>query len=167
MRRLRSLLRSIADLTRALGAALLEHSKAQLLGPMPGIGEVNVGQMAAEPILEGAIDLKHPCAGVGATPVTKESSKGRAVNFRWAVNTKAPKALFTFPDNTRHTSPWAAKLYADARARRKRHPHAIPILMRASMCVIRACWHTNTEYNSANHDAERRLAQPRGQEVAA
>ena len=165
MRLLRSLLRSIADLNRALGAALLDHSKAQLLGPMPGIVEVNVGQMVAEPMLDRTIDLKHPCAGVGATPVTKESSKGRAVNFRWALSTKAPKALFAFLDNSRHTSPWAPKLYADARARRKRHPHAI--LMRASMGVIRACWHTNTDYNPASHGAERRLAQPRGQEVAA
>lgn len=169
VRLLRSLLRTIADLDRALGAALLEHTKAQLLAPMPRIGEINLAQIVGEigPILDRAIDLQHACAEVGATPVTKESGKGRAVNFRWAVNTKARKALFTYADNSRHASPWAARLYADARARGKRHPHAIRILMRAWMRVIWACWHNNTTYDPANHGAERRLAQASEQEIAA
>lgn len=169
VRLLRSLLDTIAGLDRALGAALLEHTKAPLLAPMPRIGEVNLAQIIGElgPILDRAIDLQHACAEVGATPVTKESGKGRAVNFRWAVNTKARKALVTFADNSRHASPWAARLYADARARGKRHPHAIRILTRAWMRVIWACWHTNTVYDPANHGAERRLAQTPSKETAA
>jgi transposase len=168
-RLLRSLLRTINDLDRALGAALLEHTKAQLLAPMPRIGEINLAQIVAEvgPILDRAVDLQHACAEVGATPVTKESGKGRAVNFRWAVNSRARKALATFADNSRHASPWAARLYTDARTRGKRHPHAIRILMRAWMRVIWACWHTNTTYNPANHGAERKLADPTHQEIAA
>jgi transposase len=157
---LRTLLGSIADLDRTLGAALLEHAKAQLLAPLPRIGEVNLAQIVGEvgPILQRAADVDHACAEVGATPVTKESGKGRAVNFRWAVNTKARKALATFADNSRHVSPWAAQLYADARARGKRHPHAIRILMRAWLRVMWACWHTDTAYDPARHGAERRLA---------
>ena len=169
VRLLRTLLTTIADLDRAMGAALLEHSKAQLLAPLPRIGEVNLAQIIGEvgPILARAVDVDHACAEVGATPVTKESGKGRAVNFRWAVNTRARKALFTFADNSRHASPWAAKLYNDARARGKRHPHAIRILMRAWMRVIWACWHTNTTYDPTRHGAEQRLINTPDEEIAA
>ena len=161
VRLLRCLLATIADLDRAIRAALLEHSKAALLAPMPRIGEINLGQIVAEvgPILDRAPDVEHACAEVGASPVTKESGKGRAVNFRWAVNTNARQALSTFADNSRHASPWAAELYKRARARGKRHPHAIRILMRAWLRVMWACWHTNTTYNPANHTAERRLTE--------
>lgn len=162
-RLLRSLLRSIADLDRAAGAALLEHSKTNLLAPMPRIGEINLAQIIAEvgPILERAIDVEHACAEVGTTPVTRASGKTHTVNFRWAANTRARVALTTFADNSRHASPWAASLYANARARGKRHPHAIRILARAWLRVIWACWHTNTPYNPQHHTAERVIAQQR------
>jgi len=159
-RQLRTLLGTIADLDRAIGAALLDHPKAGLLAPMPRIGEINLAQIIAEvgPILDRAADVHHACAEVGAAPVTKESGKGRAVNFRWAVNTRARFALMTFADNSRHASPWAAELYAAARARGKRHPHAIRIVARAWVRVMWACWHTNTAYNPALHRAEQKLA---------
>lgn len=169
VRLLRSLLRTIADLDRALGAALLVHAKAVLLAPMPRIGEVNLAQIVAEvgPILARAVDVDHACAEVGAVPVTKESGKGRAVNFRWAVNTQARQALSTFADNSRHASPWAAQLYAEARRRGKRHPQAVRILMRAWMRVMWACWHSDVAYNPVNHGAERRLAEQRSEKSAA
>lgn len=169
VRLLRSLLRTIADLDRAMGAALLDHAKAQLLAPMPRIGEVNLAQIVAEvgPILARAVDVDHACAEVGAVPVTKESGKGRAVNFRWAVNTRARRALATFADNSRHASPWAAQLYAEARRRGKRHPHAIRILMRAWMRVMWACWHNGNAYDPVNHGAERRLAEKNSEKSAA
>lgn len=159
-RHLRGLLASIADLDRALGAALLEHPKAQLLQAMPRIGEINLAQIIGElgPILDRSIDVDHACAEVGAVPVTRASGKTTSVNFRWAVNTRARNALTTFADNSRHNSPWAAHLYAQARARGKRHPHAIRILARAWMRVIWACWTTNTAYNPTRHRAEQRLA---------
>lgn len=169
VRLLRSLLGTIADLDRAMRAALLEHAKAALLAPMPRIGEVNLAQIVAEvgPILDRALDVEHACAEVGASPVTKESGKGRAVTFRWAVNTRARQALTTFADNSRHASPWAAQLYADARRRGKRHPHAIRILMRAWMRVMWACWHSGTVYQPVNHGAERRLGEEKSEESAA
>ncbi len=104
---------------------------------------------------------------MGAVPVTKESGKGRAVNFRWAVNTKARRALATFADNSRHASPWAAQLYADARRRGKRHPHAIRILMRARMRVMWACWHIGAAYDPVNDGAVRRLVEKKSEKYAA
>jgi hypothetical protein len=54
-------------------------------------------------------------------------------------------------------SPWAAKLYASARARGKRNPHATRIVARAWIRVIWACWHTGVPYDSAVHAARRRV----------
>jgi transposase len=160
VRHLRTLLATIADLDRALGAALLENAKARLLAPMPRIGEVNLAQIVAEvgPILDRAVDVEHACAEVGAAPVTRASGKSLGVSFRWAVNTRARQALTTFADNSRHASPWAARLYADARARGKRHPHAVRIVARAWMRVMWACWHTDTPYDPLRHGGEQRLA---------
>jgi transposase len=160
VRLIQCLLDTIADLDRAIAAALLVHPKARLLAPMPRIGEVNLAQVLAEvgPILDRALDVDHACAEAGAAPVTKASGKGRAVQFRWAANTRARDALQIFADNSRHASPWAARLYADARARGKRHPHAVRILMRAWLRVMWACWCSDTPYDPRLHGAERRLA---------
>ena len=128
VRLLRTLLATIADLDRALGAGLLGHAKARLLEPLPRIGEVNLAQVVAEvgPILDRAGDVEHASAECGATPVTRASGKSKAVAFRWAANTKARQALTTFASNSRHSSPWAATLYADARHRGKHHPTPSP-----------------------------------------
>jgi transposase len=160
VRLLRTLLVTIADLDRALGAGLLGHAKAKLLAPMPRIGEVNLAQLVAEvgPILERVDNAEQAIVECGAAPVTRASGKTRTVGFRWAANRRARTALHAFADNSRHASPWAARLYADARRRGKHHPHAIRILARAWLRVMWACWHTDTAYDPAKHRAEQRLA---------
>lgn len=160
VRLIRCLLGSIADLDRAIGAALLMHPKARLLASMPRIGQINLAQVIAElgPILDRAVDIEHACAEAGAAPVTKASGKARSVHFRWAANTRARDALQIFADNSRHASPWAASLYERARARGKRHPHAVRILMRAWLRVVWACWHSSIAYDPKLHGAERRFA---------
>ncbi len=160
VRLLRTLLGTIADLDHALGAGLLGHAKAGLLASMPRIGEVNLAQLVAEvgPVLDRVDTAEQAIAECGAAPVTRASGKTRTVGFRWAVNRRARTALHAFADNSRHASPWAARLYADARRRGKHHPHAIRILARAWLRVIWACWHTNTAYNPAKHGGEQRLA---------
>jgi transposase len=159
-RLLRALLGTVADLDRAIAVALPEHPKAALLAPLPRVGEVNLAQILAEvgPVLDRAAGVDQAAAEVGAAPVTKTSGQSRAVCFRWAANTRARQALSTWADNSRHASPWAARLYRDARARGKRHPHAVRILMRAWLRVVWACWHTGTAYDPARHRAEQHLA---------
>ena len=73
VRLLRSLLGTLADLDRALAAALGKHPKATVLQPLPRIGQINLAQVLAEvgPILDRASDLSHAAAEGGATPVTK------------------------------------------------------------------------------------------------
>jgi transposase len=154
IRLLRTLLRSIADLERAIVALLPEHPNAQLLAPLPRIGAgVNRAQLLAEvgPILDHADDVEQAAAECGASPVTKKSGKSASVHFRWAANTRARKALQIFADNSRRASPWAAGIYDQARARGKRHPNAIRILMRAWLRVIWACWTSATPYDPTLH----------------
>ena len=163
-RLLRALLVTIADLDHAIAAALPEHPKAEFLVPLPRVGVVNLAQILAEvgPILERAADADHAAAEVGAVPVTKASGKTTAVCFRWAANARARQALSTWADNSRHASAWAARLYRDARARGKRHPHAIRILMRAWLRVVWTCWHTNTPYDPVRHRAAQKLVAAQG-----
>jgi transposase len=152
-RLLRTLLATLADLDRALAAAVAQHEKAQALAPLPRIGEINLAQIVAEagPILERVETVEQAAAELGAAPVTKASGAQRAVCFRHACNANARRALATFADNSRHASPWAADIYQRARARGCRHPHAVRTLMRAWLRVIWACWHTSTPYKTARH----------------
>jgi transposase len=159
VRLLRTLLATLADLERAIAAALPEHPQTALLAPLPRIGTLNLAQVLAEvgPILDRAESVGQACAEVGAAPVTRTSGKGRAVSFRWAVNTRARQALNIFADNSRHASVWASQLYHQARRRGKHHPHAIRILMRAWLRVLWACWHATTPYAPTRHHSEQRL----------
>jgi transposase len=70
---------------------------------------------------------------------------------------RARTALTAFAHNARMQSAWAGRLYADARARGKRNPHATRIVARAWLRVIWACWHTNTPYDPCSHLAQQRL----------
>lgn len=151
VRLVRTLLASIADLDRGIAAALDQHAKAQLLRSLPRVGTISLGQLIAEvgPLLDRAASADEAAALCGAVPVTKRSGQHRAVCFRHASNAKARKALTLWADNSRHASPWAERIYHEARARGCRHAHAVRILARAWLRVIWACWRTDTPYDPA------------------
>ena len=67
----------------------------------------------------------------------------------------------------RHTSPWAAKVYADARARGHDHPHAIRVLARAWIRVIFRCWLDRVPYNPARQGSLQRSEAAQRKELAA
>jgi hypothetical protein len=159
---LRSLLATIRRLDRSIQSAVAAHPKASVLHALPRVGTINLAHVIAEvgPILGRAATVEQACGEAGAAPVTRSSGKGRAVTFRWAANTQARDALGIFADNSRHASPWAARLYAEARARGKRHPAAIRILMRAWLRVIWACWQSDIPYDPRLHGAEQRVKEP-------
>jgi transposase len=95
----------------------------------------------------------------GVVPVTRRSGKHTSVSFRWACNKRLRRALCIFADNSRHASPWAAKVYGDARARGLDHPHAIRVLARAWTRVIWRCWQDGVPYDPAKHHAAQRLTE--------
>ena len=62
------------------------------------------------------------------------------MTFRWACNRRLGQAIACFADNSRHSCSWAADVYRRARARGRRHPHAIRVLWRAWVRVLWRAW---------------------------
>jgi transposase len=159
---LRALNTAVKDLDRSATARLGEHPDGEIFTSLPRSGQINAAQMLAEwGDCRQAYDGPDAVAALaGCTPVTKESGKHRAVHFRWACNKRFRRAMTIFADNSRHASPWAAKIYNDARAAGKDHPHAVRILARAWIRVIWRCWLDGTPYDPARHGAAAALAEP-------
>jgi transposase len=146
-------------LDRSVIARLGEHPDAEIFTSLPRSGQINAAQVLAEwGDSRAAYDGPDAVAALaGATPVTKASGKQHAVHFRWACNKRFRRALTTFADNSRHQSPWAADIYARARARGHDHPHAVRILTRAWIRVIYRCWHDHRPYDPDLHGGTQRL----------
>jgi transposase len=149
---------------RELEAEIVErlevHADAHIFTSLPKAGH---GVRAAALLGElGDVRARFPdndalAALAGAAPVTITSGTRRVVKFRWACDTKLRNALIDFADDSRHASPWAAKVYADALARTGRHPHAVRILARAWVRVIWRTWQDGVAYDPAKHPGAVRL----------
>jgi transposase len=159
---LKAVVAALKDLGRSVTATLGEHPDGEIFTSLPRSGQINAAQMLAEwGDCRQAYDGPDSVAALaGATPVTRESGKHRAVQFRWACNKRFRQAITTFADNSRHASPWAAKIYTDARARGLDHPHAIRVLARAWIRIIWRCWQDRVPYDPARHGNAVRLIQP-------
>jgi transposase len=150
---------------RELQAEIIErldaHADAHIFTSLPKAGH---GVRAAALLAEiGDVRARFPdeaalAALAGIAPVTRASGKMTTVGFRWACDKKLRNAIIDFADDSRHASPWAAKVYNDAIARGKRHPHAVRILARAWIRVIWRCWQDHTPYNPNQHGGAIRLA---------
>jgi len=160
---------AVKNLDRSVAAHLGEHPDGEIFTSLPRSGQVNAAQVLAEwGDCRQAYDGPDSVAALaGVTPVTSQSGKHRDVHFRWACNKRFRAAVTTFADNSRHASPWAAKVYADARASGKDHPHAVRILARAWIRVIWPCWLNGVPYDPAQHGAAAALAEQPGKQIAA
>jgi transposase len=160
---------SIKNLDRSIAAHLGEHPDGAIFTSLPRSGQVNAAQVLAE-WGDCRQAYEHPdsvAALAGCTPVTKESGKHRAVHFRWACNKRFRRAITIFADNSRHASPWAAKIYNNARASGKDHPHAVRILARAWIRVIWRCWLDGVPYDPTRHGAAAALTGQPARQTAA
>ncbi|HEY3034832.1 MAG TPA: IS110 family transposase [Streptosporangiaceae bacterium] len=155
VRQLRSLQAAITGIEHLIAERVAAYPRTCLLARLPGAGTINLAQLLAEvgPILDRASTAEQAASECGAAPVTRASGKTTGVYFRWAASTRARKAITAFAHNARMQSPWAAKLYAEARARGKRNPHATRIVARAWIRVIWACWNHGIPYDPALHRA--------------
>ena len=137
------------------------HADAHIFTSLPRAG---TGVRAAALLAEiGDVRSRFPdeeslAALAGVAPVTRASGKMTSVGFRWAADKKLRNAIIDFADDSRHASPWAAKIYNDAIGRGKRHPHAVRILARAWIRVIWRCWQDGVAYDPELHGGAIRLA---------
>ena len=149
---------TVRNQARDLEAEIIErldaHADAHIFTSLPKAGH---GVRAAALLAEiGDVRSRFPdeeslAALAGVAPVTRASGKHHSVGFRCAADKKLRNALIDFADDSRHLSPWAAKVYNDAVTRGKRHPHAVRILARAWVRVIWRCWQDHTTYNPELH----------------
>jgi transposase len=148
---------TITQIEKRIADCVAAHPRGRLLAALPGVGTINLAQLLAEvgPILDRVESAEQAATECGAAPVTKASGKSSGVYFRHAANSRARQALTTFAHNARLQSPWAGELYANARRRGKRNPHAVRIVARAWLRVIWACWHTGNPYDPTTHAAAR------------
>ena len=154
---LQPLVGQIQRLNAAVEHALLQHADGPLIASFPRAGRVNAAQILAE-LGDERARFTYPdqlAAEAGVAPVTRASGKHHAVSFRWACNKRLRQAVTCFADNSRHSSPWAAHVYEQARARGCDHPHAIRILARAWLRVLWRCWQDRTLYRPETHRAAR------------
>lgn len=161
VRVLRALNASIKDLDRSVIAHLGEHPDGEIFTSLPRSGRISAAQVLAEwgDCRDAYASPDAVAALSGIVPVTKASGKHRTVSFRWACNKRFRAAITLWADNSRHASPWAAKVYANAIARGCDHPHAIRVLARAWVRVIWRCWLDHTPYDPAKHGAARKLTE--------
>jgi transposase len=101
-------------------------------------------------------------ADAGQAPIAIESGKHRTATFRRACDKRLRTHLCVLADSTRHWHPWAAHVYARARARGQDHPHAIRTLGRAWTRILWRCWQDRTPYNPTNHGNLTRLTATQG-----
>ena len=152
---LRTLVGRIRRLTSAIDHAVAQLPAGQVVMSFPRAGKLNAAQIVAElgddPTRFQTEDQL--AAEAGVAPVTHASGKSRGVVFRYACNKRLRRAITTWAGNSRHSSPWAASVYARARARGCDHPHAVRILARAWVRVLWRCWRDGAPYEAARHGA--------------
>ena len=152
---LRSVVDSIKAVEREIVTRLGEHPDAVVFSSLPRSGQINAAQMLAEwgDCREAYASPDAVAMLAGVCPVTHASGKHRGVRFRWACNKRLRAAINTFAANSRFDSPWAARIYDEARARGCSHPHALRVLGRAWIRVIWRCWQDRVPYDPAKHGA--------------
>jgi transposase len=152
---LRVLSIQIKTLATSIGEQLAAHPDAAIFTSLPRSGTVRAARLLAEiGDARGRFPTRDSLTCLaGVAPSTRQSGKVKTVTFRWGANKQLRDALCDFAGDSRHASPWAADLYAKARARGCDHPHAVRILARAWGHVIWRCWHDGIAYNPATHGA--------------
>jgi transposase len=158
---LEALLEQVAVLTSHIEDQMDSLADGTLLMSLPRAGKLNAAQILVEigDVRQRLSSADQLAAEAGVAPVTRQSGKSRSVVFRWACNHRLRRAITTWADNSRHASKGAASIYAAARARGRRHPHAIRIVARAWVRVLWKMWTTRTLYNAEQHTSARLLSQ--------
>jgi transposase len=153
---LREQIQALDDL---IAEQLDQHPDAAVFTSLPRAGTIRAARLLAEiGDARGRFPTPEALACLaGAAPSTRQSGKVKVVAFRWAVDRQLRGAVIDFAGDSHHANPWAADLYAKARARGHDHPHAVRILAHAWIHVIWRCWQDATPYDPAKHHALQRV----------
>lgn len=156
-RTLQGLVDQLGQLTRSIERTVADLPDGRLVMSFPRAGKVCAAQILAE---LGDVRSRFQtgdqlAAEAGVAPVTYASGKHRGVGWRRACNRRLRAAITCFADNSRRASPWAADVYARARARGCDHPHAIRILGRAWVRVLWRAWTDHQPYDPDRHPPAR------------
>jgi transposase len=125
-----------------IAEALQLHADAHIFCSLPRACTVRAALLLAEiGDCRGRFPTEEALsAAAGVSPSTRASGRSHAVVLRHACDKRLREALIDFAADSRQASPWAKDIYDRARARGARHPHAVRILARARIRVIRRCW---------------------------
>jgi transposase len=156
---LASLMQQIKVLDAQIAEQLALHPDAHVFTSLPRSGTVRAARLLSE---IGDCRARYPTPEAlaclaGVAPSTRKSGKTTFVDFRWAADKQLRDAVCDFAGDSRRASPWAARLYNDATARGKDHPHATRILARAWLYIIWHCWQDHAAYDPAKHKALQRI----------
>jgi len=156
---LEGLVAQIAKLSSRIEHAVAQLPEGRIVMSFPRAGKICAAQITAElgDVRARFQSEDHLAAEAGVAPVTYQSGKSRGVGWRWACNKRLRAAVTCFADNSRHASPWAAKVYQDAKRRGCRHPHAVRILARAWLRILWRAWQDDVPYDPQKHPAARAL----------
>jgi transposase len=154
VRLLRSHVEEIRKVTSAIEVIVEELPMGEIILSFPGNGKVNAAKLAAEIGDIARFPTEESLAAEsGVAPVTYQSGKHRGVGRRRACNTRLLVAVTCFANSSRKTSPWAAHVYAKARARGCDHPHAVRVLGRAWIRVFWKALSDRKPYDVTKHRA--------------
>jgi transposase len=158
---LKPLVEQIRLLTSEIRGLLADHPDGQIFQSL--FRDPKSVVTAAELLAEiGDRRDRHPSstsleAIAGQSAVAVESGKRKIGSFRWACNKTLRSAVAVLADSSRKHNPWAQRIYADAIARGKDHPHALRILGRAWLRIIWPMWQDRTPYQPSRHGSLNRL----------
>jgi transposase len=158
---LRPIVDQIRELTSQIAGAVRSHPDGKVFLPLfkDPKSVITAARLVAE---IGDDRSRYPtreslAADAGMAPVARESGKRKVAGFRWACDKQLRDAVACLANSTRHTHPWARKVYLDARGRGLEHPHAIRVLGRAWLRVLWRCWQDEVAYDPAKHGNLRRF----------
>jgi transposase len=152
---LRTLVAQIDTLERKVATAVRAHPDGAIFLSL--FKDPNSFITAAEMLAEmGDCRARYPArdalsGDAGQAAVAIESGKRKAACFRWGCNKRLRSSFHTLANSTRHWHPWAADLYAAARARGHDHPRALRTLGRAWCRIVWRCWQDRVPYDPARH----------------
>ncbi len=163
---LKPLVEQIRLVTSQIAGALDHHADGHIFRSL--FRDPKSVVTAAELLAEiGDRRERHPASAslealAGQSAVAVESGKKKVASFRWACNKNLRSAVSVLADSSRKHNPWAQKIYNDAIARGKDHPHALRILGRAWLRIIWRIWQDHTPYDPTRHGSLNRLRTAKG-----